>query len=842
MTAHPPRNAATADRARAGVLWRMLLASIAILLLAQTLNGVLTWSALRRAATDALTSTVHVVGHDRAFHIENALRLGKPITQMHGLNELLDGLSRDLPFLELIVVTLPDGTPIDWRRPRADASAGAPDATRLRQLLASAGDRSTTVIEADDHRISRMPIEGRRGALAGYLLFDLPDQAIREAMAPTRRENLVMLGGSSLLGAVLLLAGVAIMRRASDAGYARALHLAPFVALLIAQGVYSWHNVTSFRADYVAGVHDSTGRALARFGDELARLFRHGVTVSQLHGLDAPFQRMLDDIPALESVTLLDAGGNPLFTHRRGGGNAGTHLLDDPPPEASDAHRPASDGAPDVRHDVAAGSERVTLTGRLSAERLAEGVRQRILDAGTVVVTSAIFVLELLILLAALMQHQARMAAARGHLPENAPHTRDPPLLARTAAFLLLFAWALPLSFVPLHMAGLPQPFSGLPRDLMLALPVSAEMLLALAGTVLAGRIADRTGWRLPFLAGTLLCAAGAAASALAPEAITFILARALVGLGYGLAWMSLQAHVIAVSPPRALTHAIASLVAGIFAGHMCGSATGGMLAEPFGNASVFLLAGLAGVLPLLFALHFMRNAGATDAEGEDHAVSDPRACAEPPPGNRTKRPRHRALIRLLTDRNYVALLALCVIPFSVVQVGLLYFALPLHLESLGRSPADIGRIQMVYGLSLIYLGPLLGRWLGHFEARKPFIVVGGLAGGLGLALLWQDASVTALVLAVFLLGLASSVGGPAQSAFAMQQPVVADNGRAQALAIQRVADKLGQMLGPLMLGACFALFGSQYGLAVTGTAYMLCAMLFWLIAREPRGTLASAR
>lgn len=804
------------------VLIRMLLASLIILALAQALNGVLTWAALRTTSFQGLVTAINIVGHDRVFHIENAMRLGKPITQMHGLSEMLAGLRRDLPFVSAVTVNLPDGQLVDLR-----ADGALPEALQdavvdaLRPLIDVPGGGAMTPSVAtrvgDDYFLV-LPVHGRGGQLEGGLAFVLPAAALDATMAEAGKKNLAALSSSFAAGALILLVAILFLLRLPTVAYGRKLYAAPIVALLIAQGMYSWHNISTFRDGYVESVRGNAQRATDRLGEEFDRLFSRGVRIDRLTGLESPFQRILDDIPELASVALLDRSGAVLFVHppEQAGVRAPARLyqVDTPLFNATATTLASGDTSP----------EQVgTLRAQLSAEKVASGVRQRVLDAGTVVVTSAIFVVELLIMLAALMLLDDRKAARP---------RQERPLLARPAAFGLLFAWALPLSFVPLHMERLYVPIAGIPNDLALAAPVSAEMLFALLATLFAGRVADRHGWQWPFIGGTLICASGALASALAQDATGFVAARALVGLGYGLAWMGIQAHVFSASSDKNQTHAIASLVAGIFAGHICGSATGGMLAAQFGHASVLMMSAVACLLPLVFALIFMREHFTHPQPTTHQDAADTLATGAGSAGT---------VSNLLANRDFAALLAMCVVPFSIVQVGLLYFALPVHLGAQGFSPSDVGRLLMVYGISVIYLGPLLGRVIGRFPNRKPFIVLAGLIGGVGLAGLYFDAGIVAMVVAVLLLGIASSFGGPAQSSFALQLPVVQQVGKSRAMSIQRTADKLGQMLGPLLVGALFTLMGSQNALALTGMFYVACTLVFLLLARE-RSAAASAR
>ena len=174
------------------------------------------------------------------------------------------------------------------------------------------------------------------------------------------------------------------------------------------------------------------------------------------------------------------------------------------------------------------------------------------------------------------------------------------------------------------------------------------------------------------------------------------------------------------------------------------------------------------------------------------------------------------------------------IIPFSVAQVGLLYFALPLLLTDEGVNQATIGRIMMIYGLTVIYLGPFLGRFVDAAHSKKTFIVLGGLIGSGGMIYLYVDQSLFAITLAVFALGAASSLAGAAQSAFALNLDAVAKTGIGKAMGVQRAADKLGQMLGPLLVGALFASVGAASGLAITGALYLAATLLFLAVAHSP--------
>src|SRR5690606_37636337 len=100
-----------------------------------------------------------------------------------------------------------------------------------------------------------------------------------------------------------------------------------------------------------------------------------------------------------------------------------------------------------------------------------------------------------------------------------------------------------------------------------------------------------------------------------APNELTFVLARGVTGLGYGLAWMGIQAFVVQYCPQERRGQALANLLAGILAGFITGTAVGGMVAEQFGHDLVLLGTAAMVVAPLGVGLVSLRRFMARDPE-----------------------------------------------------------------------------------------------------------------------------------------------------------------------------------------------------------------------------------
>jgi hypothetical protein len=70
--------------------------------------------------------------------------------------------------------------------------------------------------------------------------------------------------------------------------------------------------------------------------------------------------------------------------------------------------------------------------------------------------------------------------------------------------------------------------------------------------------------------------------------------------------------------------------------------------------------------------------------------------------------------------------------------------------------------------------------------------------------------------------------------------PDVQDYGVAGATSVLRAADKLGQMAGPLVVGALFGAHGLGPGLALTGAIYLAATALFLAFAPALRAGTAA--
>lgn len=819
---------------RRRVVAEIVAACVVILLLAQGLTGLLTLAAYNRLAVTASAERAELIARDTAARIETGLRLGKPLTQYFGLVDQLDRSLAQMPGLTGASVVLADGYVLaTWGQPppatpaliaagikptgQADEGAGV-------ERLAS----GTAMQAINDVVVVAVPLSGRAAQPDGALLLGVSASDAGQSATHVRR-SLFVLGlttpGLALL-LIVVLGGVIPYATLTRPGGKLRL-IVPLMAIILAQALYAADTISSFRNLWLGATRSNVEMLSGRMQQDLQRVLDMGIEVDRLRGVDQWLGRLARNMPAIGAVELHAADGAFLA----GADASGPLQASASPPDLPDdlrirlpLHQAGGDNAPLVG----------VLDVQLAPEVIESGVMSRVLDAATVALVSAIVAFEMFLLLALLVNRSANShgRASQGYDDRKAQVVAR---ISRPVMFAFLFAWAMPLSFVPLYTHTLATSWLVLPDEILMALPLSAEMLLGLVGALWAGRLVDGQRWRIPVLGGMVLAGVGSALAAFAHSVEAFTLARAVVGLGYGLAWMGLQGFVVIGSSPEFRGRNMAWLFAGLFAGHLSGTVTGAMLADQTGYRTVFLVSAVWMIAALLGAALLGRHRPIVLAATDSLELSS--AAASPSLTQRAAGAAKRVRVRsLLASRDFVALMLGSIVPFSIVQVGLLYFALPIYLQAQGVSSAGIGRVLMLYGLCMIYLGPAIGRLVDGMPGKTWFITLGAVLGGGGMAWLYLDNSLFTVCVAVVLLALGSCFSGAAQTAWMLSLPAVQKVGAGAATSVMRAADKLGQMIGPLFVGAWFTVVDMGPGLAITGLFYVVAALVFLVVVGRRSG------
>ena len=623
--------------------------------------------------------------------------------------------------------------------------------------------------------------------------------------------------------AAIVLAGIALLtlfvtRALLDFSHGRPVSRRAFTSCCLAvlfgvQASSTAVSVTAFKHEYLNLSRSAAQVTVDLVRKELEPTLDLGVSLRHLADLEGMLGGLFTLNPELGEVTLRDVDGKVIASASSEAretpaatslGVLGARLLG-----LTDR-----EGRSEVRVPLRAnGTPVATVTATVPDERVYTRIAELVGETFTVLVVSLLLGGELVVLALLLMERRSSLH----RLPVEARFSG-----ARPAMFFFLFGIDLSMSFVALHMEELYVPMFGLSREFVIGLPISVEFLFVGLAILGAGYWVDRRGWREPFLVGLTLASIGTLYSGLAPNAMHFIVSRAVLGLGYGFTLLAVQGFVIRNVDEKHITQGLAHVFAGLYAGSLCGNAFGAMLADAQGYTTVFLYgAAVLGALTV-YALLFMRGPDATEpAAGATPVVSVEKG----------------ALGRFLRDRRVASVVLLASMPAAVVTVGFLNYFSPLYLKELGATQTTIGQVLLVYGLSLVFIGPSLSRMVDAGGNRRMAVFIGSMLGAFALLAFLLLDGLPATLVAMALLGISSSLVLSAQSALLLSLPVAQALGRSTAIGFFRASSRIGQMLGPIVVaGVVVGLNTSmEVGIALIGIGYALASVAFLLTSHDPR-------
>lgn len=605
-----------------------------------------------------------------------------------------------------------------------------------------------------------IPLMDSNGLNAGSLNLNV--EAFDITSSHIWLSNIVVLLAITLIATLLLLLVFKYLDTPNRTANNRAQWLLPVVVLLVAQLMYAAYTTNTFRTIWLDVTYDNVQLIAQGVQNDFNKILSYGIPLQEIIGVQQYIDRTISFFPLIESISVQADGG------------------------------------------------KAQVLVELDQKSITKGVFSRALDAVTIAIVSVVMALEQLKSVEILIKERLFERIKKPSLNAASPR------LARPIMFGFLFAWALPLSFIPLYARSL----LDLSADteyiqFLMAAPIIVEMGFGLFATLLAGRLSDSYGWKLPVLTGIFISIFANMSSALTGTIAEFIIARGFVGFGYGLAWMGLQSMVVISSPPSSRGHNMSNLIAGLYAGLISGAAVGAMLMQHLGGALTFKIAAVLNCAPFIVALLIVR-------------------------GYKTIKPtvvhakKQSGIIQLLLSRDFGLMLLTVTIPFSIVQVGLLNFSLPLYLDSKGAEPSSAGRMLMLYGLFSIYIGPLMGRFSDKSSYKKYWMVAAGFISAIGFFGFIVFDGKLAAVLAVTCLAVSACLLGGAQTSYMLAMNQVQQYSAVKSISIMRISDKIGQMIGPLLVAALFSFLPMSYGLALTGVIYLIGTIVFLCFA--PRG------
>lgn len=830
---------------------RLIFSAIFLLVLALGFNAVLSLSSLERLYVESIVSKYSVIGKDLKRNVEKALTFGKRIEKFIRMEDLLTETKRNL--LRRVETREDETLPqVMVSETEVDVSISVPEGNILYstnpsmvgQLLPSPARfefegekpvknsaKTTSYVKHQGMYYIAIPIIGgfSKSWVANTVITFSEKQVkslLYSALMNYLRNILIIFCVSVLV--LILLLNVIIRRQMDPSRFPKLkIYLVMFFIIGMSQIVFTGLSINDFKNYYLQIVREKTGVLAAMLKEDIEFFLSKGLKITRLVRMDVMMEEVLKAAPELANITITDDSGIPLYMATKEGSYS---YLDDVENKAALDKKMETVTDPKYRlvmqltnSGTAEGYIYVEsydglISVIISKQVLFNRLKEIALDYLTVLLISFLFFVEMFILIFQFIKRKFIEVSSKYKVTYQA---------MRPAAFLFIIGYAVSNPFLPLHMENLYEPIFGLSKDLVMGLPISVRVFCAGLSIIIAGGWLDRRGWHEPFFTGLLFLAGGYIYAWLAPNAIHFIASLGIVGIGYGFSLMAAQGFVIAHTDEKSKTQGLSQLYAGVYAGAICGSAIGGMLAERIGYRPVFLCGAIIIVCIFLYTLYFMREA-IRRPETVDHGVHSP--------GESVKAGK---VVRFIFSRNVISLIILSSIPAAIATVGFLNYFSPIYLNRIGTSESNIGRIFMMHGLCIIYIAPFLSKFVDASSNKKTFIVIGDILGSLAFisfyfAGLYVFGGIFATAAAVLFLGL-STAFADTRSSYILKLKITRELGSGKAMGIFSSAERIGQVLGPILIGWIVVALGMNKGILYIGIIYLLATLFFLIIAQNDK-------
>ncbi len=804
----------------------LIAGALVMLVLALGFNALLTSATLEKLYVETIVSKYNVAAKDLQRNLETALRFGKSLEKFIGIDRLIDNAQQHLGRKDITIsITRPDGH-IFYSSDPTLKGGQIPEAAL--GLPPGAQDLDGThFVKYQGTYYQALPVRGgmNKEWAATVMLAFSEDQA-QGLLTSILVKNIKVIGLIIFCGTALLtLLVYSLIPDTAEAGSLPRFKISAvfFSVIVLSQVIFTGFNIYEFKNHYLDMSREKNGMLSTLLKQDIEYLLAKGIKIRRMVKMDEKLGDIIAVSPELDAIIIADTHGRPLYIATKQGMQRHTRQPDLTGTQAI-SQESRGDADPDyslsldlISRAKDSPPEPVGRIGiNISKSYLFKKLRDIALDSITVLAISIFFFVELLILELQLIEKQM----SRSSMAPAATSF----LSIRPVAFMFIFGVDTCISFLPLHMATLynpADPIFGLSKDVIMGLPISMQMLFTSISLLISGAWCDKRGWHEPFLIGLFLSGSGFIYAWLAPNAIHFLFALGLVGMGYGLALMAAQGFIIAHTSTDNSAQGMAQLFAGVYAGSICGGAAGAMLADRIGYPPVFFVGGAILFLLIIYTLLMMKD--------EMHR---PKPALPDQTGRPAGQFKARYIVQFLFNRKILSLILFYGLPWYIVLIGFMNYYSPIYLKSIGTTQSDIGRIFMIYGICLMYIAPLVSRFIGTAQNKKRFLVMGSFIGSLSIAnfYFFKDVSgVTAITVSIFLLGLSACLI-PVRSAYVLDFEVTQRLGGGKAIGILNAVLRLGQVSGPLLFGWLFLTMGSDQGIAATGIVYLLFTLIFVLV------------
>ena len=434
-----------------------------------------------------------------------------------------------------------------------------------------------------------------------------------------------------------------------------------------------------------------------------------------------------------------------------------------------------------------------------------------LLDTITIIIVSLFLIVEMTVFILLYLERRLNRDLVVKEFTDN----HEERMFIRPLSFIVFCAAFISAAYIPLMMKELYQPLLGLPKEVVLGLPLTLEIIFVLIAFLLAGPLNDQKGWRSTFIIGLSILIVGTLLSALSWNQLLFLASRMIAGMGLGVAVLAMYRYSFLTGSNNLNRDTFAQFQLGSISGMYLGISIGALLAERIGLFHVYFIAIPLFLLAILVVLKFIPN------------VVVKRVV------RRRKHYRTKRIVgAFFTNYNVMSLLLFMVIPVSAASMFLYYF-IPIFADSREMTIANIGRVFLFQGLLIIYLGPVYAKYVNRYISLRSSMVISASLLAISFLLFSVQNSFIFVIITITLLGLANCIGYETQLEYFKKQNTFIELEEGKIVAYYTWFKYIGKVIGLLFFVFVYMIFGSSLGIGILGGFLLFSTLLFAFLTNK---------
>ena len=417
---------------------------------------------------------------------------------------------------------------------------------------------------------------------------------------------------------------------------------------------------------------------------------------------------------------------------------------------------------------------------------------------------------------------------------------------------LLQAAWFLTVFMEGLNASFLPEYLQKITTQAGLGASANAYVFSAFFASFVvfllpAGRFTEKVDPKWAIVLGAFATAVGAMSVALSSNLWIVLCSRILAGLGHCLLFIAVQVYIFQLMGKDKSAGA-AKIVFAQNGGILSGAAVGALLVFSIQEQGIFFTAMGIAMLNMVLVYLFVPLLRPRLTQIQATRVIQ----NTPDTGDLRVNPQ-------VLSVSQKAALMLKDIPFVVVSVfvgsyskiiynGVIFFAVPVILLSAKYQKTEIGQLLMLFAMAVMVSNHYATKLSRKINNNRIILLIGMIASGLGCIVMGYSQSILGPNFEQLFIIVGITIVGAANGFIAA--PVISDvlsTATARGLgvntttAIYRLIERMGHVLGPILLGALILFWAGQGGrqdetikvFAIIGFCTFICATIYYLSSKH---------